>query len=896
MDKTKIIIFGSCVSRDVLEYDDNSNFELVGYFARCSLASLNSTPSINHNILNNIESKFQRKSVENDMSKTFLQCLDTVNYDIFLLDLIDERFHLVINDDGTYHTYSSEYKNALKSKPKLLNTYDEKKFLMWKKGLEKIINILLKNKSLDKLYINKVLWNTNIKSNLPNIYTDEEIITANEFLTRMYHEIEKYVPKKQFINYSPALFYCDSNHKWGYSPFHYNEKLYRSTLAFLENAINEKETMIVEDKEYATIQIIILSDKKIRAIINGLDNANKNVYAFYLMEDNIKKIVQWYSSDNFFDFDIESNLKYKVLGFIKENPNSVPIILHSPVFQTESNNVFRKLELRNITLSESLLRIMSKFNMETTFKLKIEFASLEHLALDNDENIIMLVYPKDDSYDLVSYGFSFSSSLNAYFKYLKNNIQDNVLILESKLPENIQEISFRLWSSKKCLRIKNFTLEVSNGLVENLNVMQDKIEKLSMSKELIESDQVAAISNLLTNKNSCDKSCLCFVKSWHYSMDNAYYNSSNNNYKRDNYYFMLDSNENIPISRQNNKTAILEIGKDIDSYLTLIGDKSRNMIRKAQKTGYYYKEVNPNDYIDDIYQIRISDLNRQGRSIPDYYKVKPKFIIDESKNKCILHQMKFFGLFHDNTLCAYITIKSFGELAQIDHILGHKEHLQYGIMNLLVYSMIESLIKSNSSIKFINYLYMSSKSTMSSFKRSLGFRERITITYDSIIDLSSILFKYHNEWLESQKILQENAEKLKIKKEKLQLDNTFFAKKANNIEEAIDLVQSLNSNGVNVITHIISENDLKSFLSKELKLIANDLIINDIVAFNFFQSVHPEVSEENKNLIERRFKSLKLSEQNYKQGFKGSLYEAIGTIVYPEYNYFDCILVLRKIK
>ncbi|HEG3987895.1 TPA: hypothetical protein SC691_001030 [Campylobacter coli] len=36
----KIYIFGSYVSRDIFEYDEQKHFELVGYYARSSFASL----------------------------------------------------------------------------------------------------------------------------------------------------------------------------------------------------------------------------------------------------------------------------------------------------------------------------------------------------------------------------------------------------------------------------------------------------------------------------------------------------------------------------------------------------------------------------------------------------------------------------------------------------------------------------------------------------------------------------------------------------------------------------------------------------------------------------------------------------------------------------------------
>ncbi|EHT8411842.1 hypothetical protein KXO07_001307, partial [Campylobacter coli] len=52
----KICIFGSCVSRDIFEYDEQKNFELIGYYARSSFASLSSNAMIEQDVLDNIQS------------------------------------------------------------------------------------------------------------------------------------------------------------------------------------------------------------------------------------------------------------------------------------------------------------------------------------------------------------------------------------------------------------------------------------------------------------------------------------------------------------------------------------------------------------------------------------------------------------------------------------------------------------------------------------------------------------------------------------------------------------------------------------------------------------------------------------------------------------------------
>jgi hypothetical protein len=59
----------------------------------------------------------------------------------------------------------------------------------------------------------------------------------------------------------------------------------------------------------------------------------------------------------------------------------------------------------------------------------------------------------------------------------------------------------------------------------------------------------------------------------------------------------------------------------------------------------------------------------------------------------------------------------------INRILGHKEHLKYGIMNLMIKKSVELLIEED--IAYLNYLSMQNRknNSLSAFKNRVGFRE-----------------------------------------------------------------------------------------------------------------------------------------------------------------------------
>ena len=105
----KILIFGSCVSRDILNYPQaKAQFMLVDYYARSSIASLGAMSIEMPSEVQNIGSKFQRRMIERDIRKDFLKDLARLQFDVLLIDLIDERFNLYVEPDGRVCTLSSE--------------------------------------------------------------------------------------------------------------------------------------------------------------------------------------------------------------------------------------------------------------------------------------------------------------------------------------------------------------------------------------------------------------------------------------------------------------------------------------------------------------------------------------------------------------------------------------------------------------------------------------------------------------------------------------------------------------------------------------------------------------------------------------------------------------------
>lgn len=77
----------------------------------------------------------------------------------------------------------------------------------------------------------------------------------------------------------------------------------------------------------------------------------------------------------------------------------------------------------------------------------------------------------------------------------------------------------------------------------------------------------------------------------------------------------------------------------------------------------------------------------------------------------------------EEKLVGYVELYIYGNFAMTNRILGHKEYLKFGVMNLIVKKCVEYGIEN--SIEYINYLTMQNRknNSLSAFKYRVGFRE-----------------------------------------------------------------------------------------------------------------------------------------------------------------------------
>lgn len=166
--------------------------------------------------------------------------------------------------------------------------------------------------------------------------------------------------------------------------------------------------------------------------------------------------------------------------------------------------------------------------------------------------------------------------------------------------------------------------------------------------------------------------------------------------------------------------AALNINESVEEYLKLIGPKSRNMIKKAERNGFFCEIIEWNDFLDDIYEINTSTQFRQGRQMDAAYLSYPQRI-DYTEN--MPYAIKTVGVFKGNKLVAYCNLHFYGQIATVNRILGNKSHLTYGIMNILIYKVF--LLCREFKASYVIYISMQNckKNPLSAFKRRVGFEE-----------------------------------------------------------------------------------------------------------------------------------------------------------------------------
>lgn len=239
----KVFIWGGCASRDAVEpYYQAYDLELHSYIARQSLISALHPVPARYFTFDHIKSKFQKRSLEGDITGLVPRHLErhADEIDLIVWDMMIERLGVFPISTGGYVTGNRPTSKAADNKsrlqPRIAFGSNEHKDL-WGDNVEQFRDDLKKLGLLEKTVINATPWAVEDKNGQPT-YFESAPFTAQEFneiVTDYWDYLEFLGVKVARVSLEDAI--ADPDHKWGPAYFHYVPETHKAQLDAITSLI-----------------------------------------------------------------------------------------------------------------------------------------------------------------------------------------------------------------------------------------------------------------------------------------------------------------------------------------------------------------------------------------------------------------------------------------------------------------------------------------------------------------------------------------------------------------------------------------------------------------------------------------------------------------------------------
>jgi hypothetical protein len=155
-----------------------------------------------------------------------------------------------------------------------------------------------------------------------------------------------------------------------------------------------------------------------------------------------------------------------------------------------------------------------------------------------------------------------------------------------------------------------------------------------------------------------------------------------------------------------------------DEWSKNIGKKTRNMIRKAEKSGIRTNIAEPDEKLaEGIWKIYNESPIRQGRGFPHYG-------VSQHQVTTWLHSAQnctYIGAYLQDELAGFIGLVQGENIAIISQILSLQRHSDKAVNNALVAKALE--VCASKGVKWVMYGRMGNHPSLDNFKQSNGFTE-----------------------------------------------------------------------------------------------------------------------------------------------------------------------------
>lgn len=232
----KVLILGSCVSRDIFRVIESKKCKLESYYGRSSFASAFCSEKVKDTWSRNISSAFQARMVSADLNKKWPDIVRNTEFDVLLVDFIDERFHLGGFSNGAVCTLSNELRSSgfdrKVARARGIQTGSDEHYELWEKGWTSFIGLLDSLGKKQRILLNVVKWaEAASDGSVPAWgFTPEQVFLANLYLDKLYSRAAADLDSSQIIRVDSQHFVSNIDHKWGAAPFHYVDAYYLNAL------------------------------------------------------------------------------------------------------------------------------------------------------------------------------------------------------------------------------------------------------------------------------------------------------------------------------------------------------------------------------------------------------------------------------------------------------------------------------------------------------------------------------------------------------------------------------------------------------------------------------------------------------------------------------------------
>ncbi|MBR7742604.1 hypothetical protein KC207_04800 [Phycicoccus sp. BSK3Z-2] len=231
----KVLIYGSCVSRDTFELLPRDRYALLDYVARQSLISAFSPVDTQALYPFEADSAFQRRMLHNDWRASLASTVESTagDVDVLLWDLCDERLGVRHLPSGGYVTRSVDLVSTgvdarLRDEAELLDLGSSRHRRLWWEGLGTFRDLLERTHLLEKTVLVAPPWAARTVTGEPSPTSfGRSADEANELFDE-YHRWAVEGLGCPVVSLAPDDARSDSTHRWGLAPFHYARENYVS--------------------------------------------------------------------------------------------------------------------------------------------------------------------------------------------------------------------------------------------------------------------------------------------------------------------------------------------------------------------------------------------------------------------------------------------------------------------------------------------------------------------------------------------------------------------------------------------------------------------------------------------------------------------------------------------